>query len=93
MSYIQNIQPNTTYSEFLQRIRTGVVKENGNDLLETDIMKTGQILVFEENSYIISVTGDVNGDGSSDIFDILAINKHRLNKTKLISKFLVAGSL
>ncbi len=37
--------------------------------------------------------GDANGDGKVDFKDILAINKHRLNKAKLEEPYLTAGDV
>ena len=43
--------------------------------------------------YTIIVTGDANGDGQADIRDILAINKHRLNKASLTAEYLQASDV
>lgn len=51
-------------------------------------MKTGQVLTIEDKSYTIVVTGDCNGDGQAELKDILAINKHRLNKASLTTEYL-----
>ena len=43
--------------------------------------------------YTIIVKGDCNGDGVADFKDILLINKHRLNKSKLTGAYLEAGDI
>ena len=42
-------------------------------------------------TYSLVVTGDVNGDGQANIADILAMNRHRLNKAQLTNVYLQAG--
>ena len=88
--YIKNIEPNTQYSEFLKEFSSDVtftVKENGIEISPTILIKTGQILTYETSNYKLVVLGDTNGDGKADITDILAINKHRLNKKILTGEF------
>ena len=43
--------------------------------------------------YTIVVKGDTNGDGESNLKDLLQINKHRLNKSKLTAEYLLAGDV
>jgi hypothetical protein len=52
-------------------------------------------LIFDvdNSSYTIVVSGDTNGDGQAELKDILAINKHRLNKVKLTGEYLLAGDV
>lgn len=43
--------------------------------------------------YTIAINGDANGDGDINIRDILALNKHRLNKANLENEYLLAGDV
>ena len=45
------------------------------------------------DEYKIVVKGDVNGDGKIEFSDILKVNKHRLNKEKLINEYFSAGDM
>ena len=95
-SYIKGIQPNTVYKDFAQNVhsaKTYIIKEGEKVLTDTDVIKTGQVLTVGENTYILVVTGDTNGDGKADIKDIMQINKHRLNKVQLTNVYLDAGDV
>lgn len=93
---IKNIQPNTTYADLKDNIKTNMeylVKDGENVIDESDILKTGQILKTGDNHYSIVVIGDTNADGKSDIKDILNMNKHRLNKENLLDAYFSAGDI
>ena len=47
----------------------------------------------EQKIFTLVVQGDTNGDGKTDLKDILAINKHRLNKANLVDEYLLAGDV
>ncbi|MBR3249727.1 MAG: hypothetical protein IKF83_03390 [Clostridia bacterium] len=95
-NYMVNIQPNTTYESFSKEFSKDIqftVKEKDKVIGGNDIIKTGQKFTTENRTYTLIVKGDINGDGLADIRDILGINKHRLNKVKLIDEFLKAGNV
>ena len=65
---------------------------------ETTKLSTGMIIKVDseeenEKQYVISIIGDVNGDGEVDFQDILEVNKHRLDKEKLEGVNLIAGDV
>lgn len=93
-SYIKNIQPHTKYDDFVKEFSSDIsfsVKEGENTITGATIIKTGQTFIIENNTFTLVVTGDVNEDGKADIKDILQINKHRLNKVKLMDLSIKAG--
>ena len=100
---LKNANPETTVINFKNNIipenqvNIKIVNKNNIDLKDTEIVKTGdklQVIVNEEiTEYPIVIKGDVNGDGYSDIIDILAINKHRLNKVELNDVYFIAGDI
>ena len=95
---IRKIQPRTIGTIFKQSIETNATSikfnSNGIELEETQKLGTGMKLLLEDKtSYTLVITGDCNGDGEADLKDILAINKHRLNKTSLDSEYLLSGDI
>lgn len=91
---IKNIQPNINLDQLAQNISSNqqyTIKEDGREISNTDMIKTGQVLIVGNQSYTLIVTGDVNGDGRSNIQDILEVNRHRLNKKVLTDSFFEAA--
>ena len=102
-SFIKNVTSETTVTNFKNNIIPGnqvsikIVNKDNIELKETEIVKTGDKLqvIFNNKTteYPIIITGDVDGDGYINIKDILAINKHRLNKVKLSDVYFIAGDI
>lgn len=96
---IKNIQPQTTIqdikSDLSSEISYIILDSKGNEIQDVStIIGTGCKIKFENNKiYTIIVNGDANGDGKADIRDILAINKHRLNKADLTSQYIQAADV
>ncbi len=101
---ISNVDPETTISEFKEHIildSTGSVRifdKNEAEITDNNsIICTGMtIKIFLADNTInlaIIVTGDVDGNGSVNIQDLMCINKHRLQKNNLESIYLKAGDL
>ncbi len=94
---ITDIKPSTKLSIFKSKITTTseyIIKDkNGNVLSDTNTISTGCIISTSLGDYKLVVKGDVNGDGNSDIRDILSINKHRLGKSNLKDEYLTAGDV
>ena len=99
--YLCNISPETTLEEMKENITTnGTIKVYSNNKeitgskdLVTTSMKLEISLDDEKLELTIVVKGDTNGDGKSDLYDILEINKHRLNKALLTNERLLAGDV
>ena len=94
--YVINVQPSTILSNFKKQLNDGVqctVRENNTSISDNSTIKTSQQISVGNNTYKMVVKGDVNGDGIADIRDIMQINKHRLNKTKLENEYLKAGDV
>lgn len=96
---ILNINPNTDLTTFIGNINTdkseySVKDKNNNTKNNTDKVATGDKLVTsDEKEFVLCVAGDVNGDGKSDIKDIFAVNKHRLNTATLENEYCIAGDV
>lgn len=97
--YLENISPNTTVEVMTKNINTNgnviVYKDSKEVTDKSQKVSTGMKLKISldntNNEYIIVVKGDTNGDGKTDLNDILLINKHRLNKVKLEGEYLQAS--
>lgn len=96
------VKPKTTVETFKNNIMKNeenikIVDKNDNELNEGSLIKTGSKIKTtvnnEEISLTITVIGDINGDGQVNFSDILAINKHILNKVKLKDEYLLAGDI
>jgi len=83
--YITKIPTNTTVANFRTGFANGTVRVyNGGVEATSGAMKTGmRIEAYDVDGnlltvYIAVVTGDVNGDGSVSITDLVQINRHLL---------------
>ena len=96
---ITQVQPSTTVGQFKSNITTNatnvkILDKSNKELSNEDLIGTGSKIILNENNiYTIIIIGDTSGDGKADIKDILAINKHRLNKIKLDGIYQVAGDV
>ena len=87
---VTNIQPGVTVKELKEKITTNatimkIYNKEGEELKDEDKVTTKTKIVLNNiEEYSLVVRGDVNGDGISDIKDILQINKYRLKKIDLI---------
>ena len=70
------------------------IYKEGKKLDENEIVSTNsQLVISSEIKYELIVIGDVDGNGESNIKDIMSINKHRLEKLKLTGVYLQAGDV
>lgn len=99
---IKNVKESTTVSEFLKNViienlNYKILNKDNKELKGNDIITTGSKIEINVNNdkinYLISVKGDANNDGHADMRDILTINKHRLNKVKLVNEYFEAGDV
>ena len=99
--YIDNIAPSTTMENLINNIETSgtiTIYKDNKEITDKKIkistgMKIKISLNNENHEFTIVVKGDTNGDGESDLRDLLQINKHRLNKTLLTAEYLLAGDV
>ena len=98
-TFITNIKQKTSIKEFVTNIKTnGTIEiyQGTEKITNTDTkIGTGMIVKITLNEtqreYTTVIKGDTNGDGKTDIQDIFAINKHRLNNGILTNAYLLAG--
>ena len=95
---IKGIKAKTTIIDLKKKIQNEMEYEiqnkEGNVVADDSKIGTGYKIKMENNkTYTLIVTGDSTGDGEANIKDILAINKHRLNKANLVEEFLEAADV
>ncbi len=98
-TYITGVEPGTTASTLISGLTCtgGTVKILNADFTEnTGAVATGnKVGIYVNGSLVdwkdIVVYGDVNGDASVDVLDIIRMNRHILNISKLSGAGLEAG--
>ena len=80
---IKNIDANTSLEELKSKLNTNAKQfkliKNGQ---EVDIISTGTILVLDnDRSYTLVVTGDINGDSFHNQLDLTLLINHLLDRT------------
>ena len=80
-NYIMNITFNTKRNIFLSNIKTDseikILKQNNEEILENEIIKTGYKMILNDNQeYIIIVRGDINCDGNVSLTDLSKLIMH-----------------
>ena len=100
--YITKVLPKTTVKTLKEGLETNakeikVYAKDKNELNETQIVGTGMQVELklgkEIKIFTIVVTGDVTGEGQTDIKDIVKINRHRLHKIILEEENIIAGDV
>ena len=92
-NYIKGISPKTTVKDLKVSISTNATEvkvfKGEKELTESDKIGTNVKIhlknEYEEQIYTLVVTGDIDGDGEANFWDMLALNKHRL-RIELLGK-------
>ena len=95
-TYIRNISPKTIYENFIKNIEANqsyVVKEEGNAIQGSELIKTGQELIIGKRTYTLVVGGDINGDGEVKLSDLSALKMHLIGKRSLTGASTEAGDI
>ena len=102
-NYMKNISTGTSANSLILNIRqadpnASIVYKNANGVTisNTSNFATGQTLQItssngESKTFTIVVTGDANGDGEITILDLLKVQKHLSNSSKLTNSYLQAA--
>lgn len=91
----------TKYADFKKLFNTTgkitIVSNNGSNLTDTDVVKTGdQIIIRLANAtltYTLSVLGDVSGDGVLDIDDVDILYRYFRGRTEVSKEEQAAGDI
>lgn len=100
---MSGISPSTDSSSLINSIKKAdptsrIVYKNtsGTQIIGSVNIKTGDTINITSSSnevvtYILIVNGDTNGDGKVDILDLLRVQKHILNSSKLTDAYYLAS--
>lgn len=81
--HILNVRQETKVEQFAKKFNLSTeytIKRNNNNLLNTDIIATGDILQLKNGSeYTIIVAGDINRDGKVTTYDLSTFRRYILN--------------
>lgn len=99
--YISKIDAETTVAEFKNNLETNgninIEKTDGTEVNDEDFVGTGMKLKItkdeEEIILIISVTGDISGDGKITITDLSELNQVLLETKTLENEYKIAADL
>ena len=96
---ITNISPDTKLEDLLENLditaqNYRVVNNKNEEITSKGLIGTGsKIILNDEIEYTFIVKGDTDGDGKTQIQDLLAVNKHRLGKVLLEGIYFKAGDV
>ena len=100
---VSNISLDTNVSDIISKIKnkfpsaTIIVRNKNNDIITSGIIVTGDTLTITNNNqnktFTTSITGDINSDGKIDIADLLKVQKHIKNASKLSGVYLSSADI
>lgn len=103
--YINYLSSNFTVSEFLEKVvvnrfsvTVGVYDKDGEQKGNNDIIATGDKLIIYKNNekydeYLLSVLGDINGDGQITVTDVSKLFQYYRKKITMNDIYVVSGNL
>lgn len=66
---------------------------SGNKEVTSGTLATGMTVKVDNKEYVISVTGDISGDGKITVTDVVRLQSHLLNKSSLSGAYWEAADL
>lgn len=66
---------------------------SGGKVVTSGTLATGMTTTVDGKEYILSVTGDISGDGNISVTDVVKLQSHLLNKASLSGAYLEAADL
>lgn len=84
-------EPATTVASVKSKHKDAVVKKNGTQLNDSDLIGTGYIVLIDGKEYTVIKKGDANGDGRVSAGDYVKIKNH-IMETSLLSGVYIKGA-
>lgn len=96
--FINKVLPNTNLSSFKNNITSEaaykVVDKNGKELVNTEKVTTGSKVITQTGKeYVLSVMGDLNGDGEISISDLSILSKIVVGSKQLEGAYKIAADV
>lgn len=94
---IIHVKKRCTYQDiidYLKELSFGgdIVDNHGNVLDVSDGIKSGSKIIFDNGEYMISLLGDINGDGLINTGDVLKIHRYVLGKIEVMEDVYIYSS-
>lgn len=94
---IIHVKKRCTYQDiidYLKELSFGgdIVDNHGNVLDVSDGVKSGSKIIFDNGEYMISLLGDINGDGLINTGDVLKIHRYILGKIEVMEDVYIYSS-
>lgn len=93
---IIHVKKKCTYqdiSDYLKKDIMGDIVDNQGNVLEvSEGIKSGSKVIFDDEEYLISLLGDINGDGLVNTGDVLKIHRYVLGKIEVMDDVYIYSS-
>lgn len=93
---IIHVKKRCTYQDIIDYLKKNImgdiVDNYGNMLEVTDGIMSGSKIVFEDGEYLISLLGDINGDGLINTGDVLKLHRYVLGKIEVMEDVYIYSS-
>ncbi len=86
-NFVTGISPNTSANSIRERLGAANIKTNG------EYIGTGTIIEYNNQSYEVVISGDLNGDGKINSADLLKMRQHLLGSSILNNSNFEAAKL
>ena len=90
------VKDSASYEDIIKKISNyqdiSIVNRSNEKVAMKELVKTGERIEIDGDSYYIVLSGDINGDGKRDTADVLKLHRYILGRAKIEEKyFLEAG--
>lgn len=95
--YISNVLPGADVGSLKANLNATkdikITDKDGNSLEDTSKLTTGMKVIMDEKEYVISVIGDIDGNGDITLTDFAKLKAHYIESDKLSGAFLKSADI